>query len=428
MPFQSNRLSAYTTYLLLSAVGAFATNTIFTINMVYQIEVIRLNPLQLVLVGTMLEGVTFLCQVPTGVLADVYSRRLSVIVGYILMGAGFLLEGLWPTFVSVLLAQVIWGAGYTFVNGAEEAWVADEVGGDVGRVFIRGTQIGQIASLASIPLSIWLAVFRLNLPVIVGGGLLVLLGLFLFLFMPERRFRPIQSAERNSWQALGRVMVSGFRAVRHSRMLLFILAITAFNAMASEGFDRLQTDHFIQDFSFPTLGHLSTVVWFGVISAGSMILTLVVTELVRRYVDTRSHRALVATMFAFNVLLIVSVAAFSLAGNFYLALGAFWCASVFRRADSPLYNTWIASNSDPGMRATVISMFGQVDAIGQIAGGPAVGFIGTLISLRAALLTTCAILAPNVAFFAGALRLSKHMPLSPTDGESEEEAQPVTAP
>ncbi len=128
-------------------------------------------------------------------------------------------------------------------------------------------------------------------------------------------------------------------------------------------------------------------------------------------------------MFLLNMGLIASVAAFALAGNFYLAMAMFWCASICRRANSPLYTTWITRNSDPRMRATIISMLGQVDAIGQIAGGPAVGLIGSIVSLRAALLATCAILSPNAIFFTRALQISKG---APELSEVDEEKAPAT--
>jgi DHA3 family tetracycline resistance protein-like MFS transporter len=51
------------------------------------------------------------------------------------------------------------------------------------------------------------------------------------------------------------------------------------------------------------------------------------------------------------------------------------------------------------VRATVLSMSSQVDAIGQVAGGPAVGLIGNLISVRAALLTSSIILMPVLALY-----------------------------
>ena len=87
-------------------------------------------------------------EVPTGIVADVYSRRLSIIIGYLLMGLGFLVEGFFPAFLPILLAQVIWGLGYTFTSGATQAWITDEVGeDDANKLFLRGTQIGLFASL-----------------------------------------------------------------------------------------------------------------------------------------------------------------------------------------------------------------------------------------------------------------------------------------
>ena len=404
-----NTFNAYAIYLFLSGTGSFAMSLIVTVNMIYQIETVRLNPLQLVLVGTTLEITCFLCQVPTGVLADTYSRRFAVVLGYLLMGLGFMLEGLFPTFLAVLIAQVLWGCGSTFVTGAEEAWCADEIGeANVGVVFIRGAQIGQVVSLLSIPLSIWLAAqFKLNVPVLLGAALFILLSVFLGLCMPEQHFQRVTQSEQSSWHAMKQIVVDGGQAVRGNRMLWLILAITAFAALASEGFDRLQTDHFIKDYTFPALWHLSALTWFGIISIGGTLLMLAASEVLRRCLNTNRQSIIIRVLFAFNVLLIVSIAVFALTKNFYLALGAFWCAYVLRHIDTPLYNTWVTRNSRSSMRATIISLFGQVDALGQIVGGPGVGFIGTLVSLPIALLTTSVMQVPNILFFLRASQLDK---------------------
>ena len=49
----------------------------------------------------------------------------------------------------------------------------------------------------------------------------------------------------------------------------------------------------------------------------------------------------------------------------------------------------------------------QADALGQIAGGPVVGWIGTVRSLRAALVTTGLVLSPALLLFARALGQGK---------------------
>src|SRR5947209_19578645 len=128
---------AYIVYLTIEGLFSLFFYTIITVNLVYQVEVAKLNPLQLVLVGTMLETVAFVFQVPTGVFADVFSRRTAIIIGVFLTGAGFILEGSIPHFETILLSQVGWGIGASFISGAEEAWITGEVGEDeVGKVFL----------------------------------------------------------------------------------------------------------------------------------------------------------------------------------------------------------------------------------------------------------------------------------------------------
>ena len=56
---------------------------------VYLVRELHFSPLQLVLMGTAMEAAVFLGEVPTGVVADTYSRRLSLIIGY----AGWALPG-----------------------------------------------------------------------------------------------------------------------------------------------------------------------------------------------------------------------------------------------------------------------------------------------------------------------------------------------
>lgn len=134
------KLDAHVTYLVTEGALALFLSMIFTVNLVYQVEIAHLNPLQLVLVGTVLEATVFLLEVPTGIVADMYSRRLSVVFGMILVGLGFVLEGSIPRWETILLAQVVWGTGYTFTSGAMEAWISDEIGEHkAGRAFLRAS-------------------------------------------------------------------------------------------------------------------------------------------------------------------------------------------------------------------------------------------------------------------------------------------------
>jgi MFS transporter, DHA3 family, tetracycline resistance protein len=102
-------LRAYPIYLGIKGSLALFFTLWATVASVYRIEVVHLDPLRLVLLGTALEVAVFVFEVPTGVFADTFGRRRSVIVGCLLMGSGFALEGAIPEFVAVLAAQAIWG-------------------------------------------------------------------------------------------------------------------------------------------------------------------------------------------------------------------------------------------------------------------------------------------------------------------------------
>lgn len=82
----------YPVYLFIS--GAFTVSFMMysVVAAVYRIEVVGLNPFQLVLVGTVLEASVLLFEVPTGAVADTYGRKRSVITGFMLVVAGLILS------------------------------------------------------------------------------------------------------------------------------------------------------------------------------------------------------------------------------------------------------------------------------------------------------------------------------------------------
>ena len=115
---------------------------------VYLVRELHFSPLQLVLMGTAMEAAVFLCEVPTGVVADTYSRRLSLIIGYLGMGVAWAAVGLVSAPWLIIALWALWGLSYTFTSGAEQAWITDEVGFEnVGTVFLRGARYGQVGAV-----------------------------------------------------------------------------------------------------------------------------------------------------------------------------------------------------------------------------------------------------------------------------------------
>lgn len=399
------KLPAYTVYLLFEGSLSLFYAMIFTYSSVYQVTMVGLSPLQLVLVGTLLEFTVFVFEVPTGVVADVYSRRLSTIIGVFMIGVAFILEGAVPLFFAVMLAQIIWGIGYTFTSGATEAWITDEIGeGAAGRAFLRASQVGQVTAFAGIGLGIFLANVRVNIPIIFGGICFLFLGWFLILFMPEHGYKPVRESDRSSWENMRGTFRDGLNTVRKRPTLYLILGIGLFYGLYSEAFDRLWVKYIIDNYTLPAFGSLDPVTWFGVIRGIGLALSIAATEFTRRRVRTENSVSIARALQLVTIVLVGSLFTFALAGRLALVLIAFWMVTVARQVIAPLYTAWVNQYVESRVRATVLSMSSQVDAIGQMIAGPVMGLVGSLVSVQAAIISSGVLLAPVLGLYSGAIR------------------------
>jgi MFS family permease len=121
-------------------------------------------------------------------------------------------------------------------------------------------------------------------------------------------------------------------------------------------------------------------------------------------VDTRGARPMAQALMLNAGLIVAALAAFGLARNFWLALALYWLIGALRSVGTPLHAAWFNLRiDDPQVRATIFSVSGQADAIGQIAGGPVVGAIGNA-SIRAALFVSALLLSPVLPLYARAIR------------------------
>jgi len=404
------KFNASVVYLISEFTTGLASKMIFTTFVMYRVQVAGLDPLQLVLLGTVLEGIIFLFEIPTGIVADVYSRRLSVIIGTLLIGIGHAIEGLAPIFWVILASQVVWGLGYTFISGAFSAWITDEVGTkNVGAVFLRGDQLSLFGNLVGIPLAVFIAAQSLALPYLVGGGLNVILAVFLILFMPEDGFEPTPPKEREGWRGMITTFRAGIGLVRGRPALITFAAIGLVVGLYSEAWDRLAQPHLLEAFHFPTVNglELSTIEWFGILNLIFILVGIGANELAKRRVHTNQSQGTLKALQLSYAGMVAAILVFILTSQFYLAIGAMVLFNALRTITFPLENSWVNQQIDSKVRATVLSMVGQVDAIGQVVGGPILGGIGRIVSLRAALWASALTLSTSIPLYQRLRNLSR---------------------
>lgn len=101
---------------------------------------------QVALLAAVFESTIILSELPTGIFADRYGRKLSTAIGFfflIISGAVFL--G-WKSFYGFLAAEIIFGIGETFISGVLEALAVDSTAendraGTLSRLFSARTVV-----------------------------------------------------------------------------------------------------------------------------------------------------------------------------------------------------------------------------------------------------------------------------------------------
>ena len=394
------KLQAKTIYFLFSAVNGLMFTLAFTLGMVYQVRTVGLNPFQLVVVGTTLELSVFLFEIPTGIVADMVSRRASVVFGSFVTGVARLMEGFVPTYAGILSAQLVWGFGHTFISGALTAWITDEVGEEkVEKILLEGTQISSIAEGFGIVFAVLLSLISLKWPIILSGVLFIVLSLFMIFFMPETNFIKSKKEDITFNQGI-ETFKKGFGLIRSSRFLILFSITILLIGLSSEGFDRLYTPLMLENLDFNSFGNYSEEIWFGILRAGALLLSIGFAQIIKQLRSLEKSKKtgyLLAGMLFFQIIGVLIVATTHHLIFFFIA---YWFVSGLRNTSYPLQTALIVQYIPSKYRATVLSMTTQLDSVGQISGGIPIGYIGTRFSLSLAVSTTTLFLIPVLIIYA----------------------------
>jgi len=111
----------YLCYLL------FGLSAVITPFMVIYFQKLGFSYLQLAFITVSTGLGIFLFEIPTGVVADSFSRKLSVLIGYFITGVAVFCVPFFTNFYILLILLFVAGIGMSFVSGAEEAWVIDNL-------------------------------------------------------------------------------------------------------------------------------------------------------------------------------------------------------------------------------------------------------------------------------------------------------------
>lgn len=349
---------------------------LFLLRLVTEVE---LEPLQLVLLGTVFELSILTFEIPTGVVADIYSRKWSVIISFFVVAAAVVTAGVAETYWLLVISQILMGFGYTFESGAETAWMTAEVGSTKAAepLILKRASWQLLTGVIGIGVFAGLAAgTSLTTALVVIGIGYAMVGIYLVAAMPENNFSRTSS---EGWDGFIEMLSDGWGQCRKIPPLRILLTVIFIFGLAKEVVDRLDIQRLV-DVGLPD--DLDEVLVVGALVASRSVFAAAALWVARRKAGGSQVVPALAmllfgiaagiTFLAHSELLLVAGLGMILQGGFSLAT-------------QPLVVNWTNAFASSDARATVHSFIGQGEAFGEILGGIVLGTVAQLTSVPTAM-------------------------------------------
>lgn len=130
-------------YYALESILSLAGGIILPVYVVY-FRYFEITLFEVALLAVIFEATIIIAEIPTGLFADRFGRKLSTMIGFALYTLSAWLFFSCPTLSGFIFAEIIFGLAETFISGAFEALMVDSLGTDeknkrLGKIFANRT-------------------------------------------------------------------------------------------------------------------------------------------------------------------------------------------------------------------------------------------------------------------------------------------------
>nr|WP_202627889.1 MFS transporter [Cellulomonas sp. APG4] len=337
----------------LSNLEAFAANAFFTVGMV-------------------------LFEIPTGVVADAWGRRLSYVLGTVVLAATTLAYwALWlgrAPFWQWAVVSVLLGLGFTFFSGALEAWLVDALTatgwtGDLEQVFGRAQVVGGVAMLVgAVGGGVLAQVTDLGAPFLVRVAALTVMTAVALAAMRDLGFTP--TTARPGEAVRGVLRASLRHGLGHRPVRWLMLAAPFVSGVGFYAFYAMQP--FLLELYGDTEAY-SVAGLAAAVVAGSQVAGGVLAPRLRRAFRRRTTAIILAT--AVSALTLAVLATLT---TVWVAVGVLVLWGLLDAAATPVRQAYLNDLIPSSERATVLSFDSLMGSSGGVVVQPALGRVADL--------------------------------------------------
>jgi MFS family permease len=360
-------------YLTLMLGNTLAASFIWGINTLFLLDA-GLSNLEAFAANAFFTAGMVAFEVPTGVVADIWGRRVSYLLGTVtLAGSTFLYWLLWQTkapFVPWAIVSMLLGLGFTFFSGAVEAWLVDALRfagytGGLETVMGRGQMVSGAAMLGGSVLGGVIAqVTNLGVPFLMR--VVVLVAMFFVAarlmqdlgFTPEPSHRPLKDMRNLFDQSVE-------YGLRNPPVRWMMLAAPFGSGVGIYTFYALQP-YLLELWGNPKAYSVAGLA--AAVVAGAQILGGAVAPRVRRLFRKRTTALILGTVASAGAL-----AALGLTDMFWVALALLTVWAMVFAAEMPIRQAYLNDMIPSRQRATVLSFDSLMGSAGGVVVQPVLG-------------------------------------------------------
>lgn len=355
---------------------------------------IGLSYLQLGILAGVFGGSRIILEIPTGVVADVFGRKFSTIVGMFLQAVTIAAMGLTTGFLPLVFLFIVWGFAYTLVSGAIDAWIVDLVKFRkrpdlVAIYYTKNHSFTNIALISSGFLGAFI-VARYGLGSIWACSAIAsaLMGVS-FMFGKEHFVRKSCGIREHVRQLAEHTRTSMRMAATHKMLRLFFVAMLFFGFSGG-----LVADNIVYPL-LDSVGYPSSLL--GLFFSGQFLCGVFVPFLIARLARKAGGHAryLAYLMIIMSALALVAGLA---KGLWFTVIACFimYCSVDFFH---PAHNVLFQRHVPSKLRATLTSTESMVFAIGMTTAGFVGGFMADAFGLQSSLLLAAVVIVPAAIAF-----------------------------
>jgi len=350
----------------LSSTAAFTANALFTAGMV-------------------------LFEVPTGVVADTWGRRVSYLLGSVTLAVSTVLYWLaWQAhapFWAWAATSVLLGLGFTFFSGATEAWLVDALKftgfkGNLESVFARGQIVAGAAMLSGSVLGGLVAQWtNLGVPYLLRGLALAVTFVVAFVYMRDWGFVP--RSGRHPGREMGQVVRASVRYGLGNRPVRWMMLAAPFTfGVGIYAFYAMQPyllELYGDEQAYSIAGLAAAII------AGAQIAGGMAAPRVRLLFRNRTSALLAGLLLEIGLLALLG-----LTGTFWVAVGLLVLWGLAAAATLPIRQAYLNGLIPSEQRATVLSFDNLLGSSGGVVIQPALGKVADVWSYSTSYLVAAA--------------------------------------